>query len=118
MRPQPRLPSAVVASLVGFAAFGCDRRAALPVSQRLADVYKPELVANRASLPSPPPRTEWRFDAEAPAKAPVKSHVVARLKVQLAAWRQAAEAARLKPDATHAVSGEELERLRSLGYVQ
>jgi arylsulfatase A-like enzyme len=46
--------------------------------------------------------------------------IVQRLARDLEAWRRAAEAGRLKPDAesTRALSKEELERLRSLGYVQ
>ena len=46
--------------------------------------------------------------------------VVARLTRELAAWQKAAEAARLKPDtdADKALSKEELERLRALGYIQ
>lgn len=46
--------------------------------------------------------------------------VVSRLAKELAAWRAAAIRARLKPDsATAAALGkEELERLRSLGYIQ
>jgi arylsulfatase A-like enzyme len=45
--------------------------------------------------------------------------VVARLSRSLAAWRKAAEAARLPPEeATKNMSREELERLRALGYIQ
>jgi arylsulfatase A-like enzyme len=46
--------------------------------------------------------------------------VVARLSKLIAGWRQMATAARLKPDAetTKAMSAEELQRLRSLGYVR
>ena len=46
--------------------------------------------------------------------------VVARLSRELEAWRRMATGARLKPDSELAstVSGEELERLRALGYVQ
>jgi len=46
--------------------------------------------------------------------------VVRRLSRELAAWRKAAEGARLKPDSESAgsLSREELERLRSLGYIQ
>jgi arylsulfatase A-like enzyme len=46
--------------------------------------------------------------------------VVERLGKMLAAWRRMASAARLKPDAETAktLSKEELERLRSLGYIQ
>ncbi|HEY3174520.1 MAG TPA: sulfatase [Candidatus Polarisedimenticolia bacterium] len=46
--------------------------------------------------------------------------VVARLAGQLSAWRSLVEAGRLMPDseATQAMSAEELERLRSLGYIQ
>lgn len=58
--------------LLGLAADGCGRRGEAPVSQRLADLYKTELVLARAPLPSPPPRTEWRFDGPAPVPAPAK----------------------------------------------
>jgi arylsulfatase A-like enzyme len=46
--------------------------------------------------------------------------IVQRLSRELAAWRTAAAAARLKPDAdsTGALGKEELERLRSLGYIR
>jgi arylsulfatase A-like enzyme len=46
--------------------------------------------------------------------------IVARLTRELEAWRKMALSARLKPDSALAstVSGEELERLRALGYVQ
>ena len=46
--------------------------------------------------------------------------VVQRLSRELAAWRRAAQRARLKPDSESAasLSKEELERLRSLGYIQ
>jgi choline-sulfatase len=46
--------------------------------------------------------------------------IVAKLSHELEAWRRMAVGARLKPDSQLAttVSGEELERLRALGYVQ
>ena len=45
--------------------------------------------------------------------------VVERLKVQLAEWRKMTEAGKLpKGDSTEGVSSQELERLKSLGYVQ
>ena len=46
--------------------------------------------------------------------------IVARLSRELEAWQRMARSARLKPDSELAstVSGEELERLRALGYVQ
>ncbi|HSF14046.1 MAG TPA: hypothetical protein VLK65_00675 [Vicinamibacteria bacterium] len=45
--------------------------------------------------------------------------IVERMKEQLEAWRKAALAARIEPDAdTEGLSAEELQRLRSLGYVQ
>jgi arylsulfatase A-like enzyme len=46
--------------------------------------------------------------------------IVERLKRELAAWKQLAEQARLKPDSEAAkdLSTEEMERLRSLGYLQ
>jgi hypothetical protein len=45
---------------------------------------------------------------------------MARLVRDLEAWQKAAEAAKLKPDseAETAMSREELERLRALGYIQ
>jgi arylsulfatase A-like enzyme len=73
-----------------------------------------------------PPRPEFElFDFH---KDPLDSRnvasdhpeIVERLSRELAAWRKKADAERLKPDAeaTKAMSGEELERLRALGYVQ
>jgi arylsulfatase A-like enzyme len=49
-----------------------------------------------------------------------RPEVVSRLAKELVAWRAAATRARLKPDsaAAGALSKEELERLRSLGYIQ
>jgi arylsulfatase A-like enzyme len=46
--------------------------------------------------------------------------VVKRLARDIEAWRQSAQSARLKPDADagRSMSAEELERLRSLGYIQ
>src|SRR2546426_5195183 len=46
--------------------------------------------------------------------------IVGRLGARLDKWRRQAEAARLKPDseAAGSLSGEELKRLRSLGYIQ
>ena len=46
--------------------------------------------------------------------------VTERLKRELVAWRRSAEAARLKPDSDteKALSRDELERLRALGYIQ
>jgi len=45
--------------------------------------------------------------------------VVERLKVQFAEWRKMTEAGKLpKGDAAEGVSGADLERLKSLGYVQ
>jgi len=46
--------------------------------------------------------------------------VVRRLARQIGLWKRSAEAERLKPDseAAHGMSAEELERLRSLGYIQ
>jgi len=46
--------------------------------------------------------------------------VVERLAHALKTWRSSADSARLKPDAvsTHGLSDEELQRLRSLGYIQ
>jgi hypothetical protein len=62
------------------------------------------------------------------AKDPLDAHdvaaahpdEVARLAKTLAAWRRMAAAARLKPDteANKSLSKEELERLKSLGYIQ
>jgi arylsulfatase A-like enzyme len=49
-----------------------------------------------------------------------RPEIVERLKRELVAWRRSAEAARLKPDshAEKALSRDELERLRALGYIQ
>src|SRR5262245_66565553 len=44
-----------------------------PIALRLADHYKPDAVEARVVPPSPPPRTEWRFDEAAPSPAPAKS---------------------------------------------
>jgi hypothetical protein len=46
--------------------------------------------------------------------------VVERLAREIKAWKQQAESARLKPDAEsgRAMSQEDLERLRALGYIQ
>ena len=42
---------------------GCGHRSA-PVTIRLVDLFKPELVLGRSPAPpAPPPRMEWRFDA-------------------------------------------------------
>jgi len=59
------------------------------------------------------PRDQTDVSAEHP-------EIVARLAREIVAWRRAAEAARLKPDAesAKALSTEDLERLRSLGYIQ
>ena len=48
------------------------------------------------------------------------AETVQRLKKALDGWRTMAEAARLKPDAetTQGLSAEQLQRLRSLGYVR
>ncbi len=44
-------------------AVGCSRKPA-PITLRLLDLFRPELVLGRSPVPpSPPPRTEWRFDA-------------------------------------------------------
>jgi arylsulfatase A-like enzyme len=58
--------------VLALAAFGCGGREA-PVALRLADLYTAEMVADRAPLPSPPPRTEWRFDGPAPSPPPEKN---------------------------------------------
>ncbi len=46
--------------------------------------------------------------------------VIARLSKAIGGWKQMATAARVKPDteSTKALSAEELQRLRSLGYVR
>jgi len=57
-----RWPVLLAAAL---AAGGCDRRPP-PITIRLVDLFKPELVlARSAAPPSPGHRTEWRFDAPA-----------------------------------------------------
>jgi arylsulfatase A-like enzyme len=50
--------------------------------------------------------------------AAVRPDMVARLQKQLDTWRKRATAARLPPDSAQAVTAEELEKLRALGYVQ
>ena len=45
----------------------------MPISLRLADRYRPEAVEARVIPPSPPPRTEWRFDGAAPSPAPARN---------------------------------------------
>lgn len=44
---------------------GCTRKPA-PIAIRLVDLFRPELVLGHSPAPpSPPPRTEWRFDGAA-----------------------------------------------------
>jgi arylsulfatase A-like enzyme len=50
--------SALVCASVGSA---CRPRAEEPLSIRLADLYKPDLVEQRQAAVAPPPRMEWRF---------------------------------------------------------
>ena len=56
VRPAPR-----VVVVLALAAGGC-REAAPPVTQRLVDLYRPELVQERVEPEPAPPRLEWRFD--------------------------------------------------------
>src|SRR5437016_3940720 len=53
----------VLFAAAALAAVGCDRRPA-PITIRLVDLFKPELLLGRFTAPpSPGHRTEWRFDA-------------------------------------------------------
>jgi arylsulfatase A-like enzyme len=56
-----------VAVVPAVVAVACARAAREPEVIRLADRYKPEVVADRVAPSPPPPRTEWRFDAPPPA---------------------------------------------------
>src|SRR5262245_58837702 len=58
------------------------RGAAPPVTQRLVDVYKPELVADRVAPEPAPPRLEWRFDGAGGAARPGALNAVADLAVR------------------------------------
>ncbi len=58
---------------------GC-RGAAPSVTQRLVDLYKPELVVDRVAPEIAPPRLEWRFDGA--ASKPAALHAVADLAVK------------------------------------
>jgi arylsulfatase A-like enzyme len=59
---------AVLGSLALFT-LACTRRpVAPPVSLRLVDAYKPELIQDRVTPPPAPARTEWRFDGAPPGK--------------------------------------------------
>jgi arylsulfatase len=56
------------------------RGAAPPVTQRLVDLYKPELVADAVAPEPAPPRLEWRFDGSSgkdAAAAPVEAEMAA-----------------------------------------
>lgn len=64
---------ATAVALFPLAAVGCGPRRDAAVSLRLADLYKAEMVADRAPLPSPPPPSEWRFDGPTPSPAPTKN---------------------------------------------
>lgn len=69
------------------------------------------------------PEYELFFDAEDPMNlrnlAEEKPDVVKRLKGELEEWRQAVELNKLSPeDSTEGMSPQEVERLKSLGYVQ
>lgn len=74
----------------------------------------------------PPERAEYELFAfpadrlDSNNLAAQNPEVVQRLAKALAGWRQMAAAAQLKPDAetTKTLSAEELQRLRSLGYVR
>ncbi len=63
-------PLRLVAALV-VATSACGRGAP-PVTQRLVDLYKPELVLERVAPEAPPPRLEWRFDGAAGKEEPAR----------------------------------------------
>jgi arylsulfatase A-like enzyme len=56
------------------------REAAPPVTLRLVDLYKPELVVDRVEPEPAPPRLEWRFDGK--AVRPAALNAVADLAVK------------------------------------
>ncbi|HEV7502365.1 MAG TPA: hypothetical protein VGQ33_20255, partial [Vicinamibacteria bacterium] len=51
---------------IASALVGCRAQPA-PSVIRLADIYRPEAIVGRVPEAPPRPRTEWRFDAPAPA---------------------------------------------------
>ena len=64
-------PTRRVVVILSLYLVGCTARPKPdPVTLRLTDLYKPELVSARVAPSPPPPRTEWRFDGPAPAAAP------------------------------------------------
>jgi len=82
-----------------------------------------KLIANESPAPGKPPYELYDHRADpldATDVAAQHPDVVQRMAKELGAWRAMASAARLKPDsaAGAAMSPEELERLRALGYVQ
>lgn len=82
-----------------------------------------KLIENQSPHPGKPPYElfDHRQDPlDSKNVADQHPDVVQRLAKELAAWRAMATAARLKPDGAGAaaMSPEELERLRALGYVQ
>src|SRR5262245_12005277 len=66
--------------LVVLVATAACRGATPPVTQRLVDLYKPELVADRVAPEPAPPRLEWRFDGK--AEKPAALNAVADLAVK------------------------------------
>jgi iduronate 2-sulfatase len=82
-----------------------------------------KLIHNVARPPEKPEYELFDFYADPldqRNRAAQQPEVVARLSRALEAWRRAAVAARLKPDAqtTQGMSADQLERLRALGYVR
>jgi arylsulfatase A-like enzyme len=49
---------------------GCKRSEAIPPTQRLIDLYKPEQVEGTAPRAAAPAAVEWRFDGPPPSPAP------------------------------------------------
>jgi hypothetical protein len=118
---------------------GSDKK---PTTLRLAKLYKPASVSTKPGWTPAFLRTEWRFDRPSSQKRPAAPEYelydvrkdplnlrdlsaanvekVRELSQALRKWRSEALAARKKSTAeeAQAPSAEELERLRSLGYVQ
>ncbi len=63
------LPSTLALLLLAAIACG-DAQAPVPVSQRLVDVFEPQMVDGEAPATPPPPPTEWRFDGPPPEVPP------------------------------------------------
>jgi arylsulfatase A-like enzyme len=82
-----------------------------------------KLVHNAVRTPGMPEFELYDFATDPLDRHDLSSRqpdVVRKLSAELARWRRKAEAERVKPDAeaARALSSDELERLRALGYVQ